>query len=391
MPRKKKEILISVVRRSDRAHLVYQWEDRIAGTRGSESAGTSSRRTANSHEKKAALIESIVAKRRPKSTDPTWEAFRTRYERSKKTEWRPSSLANWVSAANALERCVEIGYLSDLDASAIDEMRVALHGTVAPSSIDSYLRPIRAAARWAAEIYPNYTPPKFRIQRAPSKGRPLADEEFQRMIDACADIVGEKNAGSWRFLLRGLVHSGLRLGQAMQFSWDIEAPVHVENLDGQFAKIVILHEEHKGKRESQLAMQPPMVKLLRQVPAQQRAGFVFNPRGKRGVVRDTRNVSGVVCRIGEKAGIVTGKRLEKKKDKKTGRMKVIGETERYAGAHDLKRTCGERLLRIGTHPATIARLLQHRTFDVTQQHYLANDVREDSKYLQGLFEAAKEE
>jgi integrase len=390
MPRKRKEILVSVVKRSDRKHLIYQWEDRVSGNRGWDSAETASRREAMSHDRMSALIDSIKAKRKPKKTNPEWRVFRERYERSRKTEWRPNTLAAWITAVNALEGAVQLDHLSDLDAGAINDFRVALHGSVRPTTIDTYLRSIRAAVRWAADIYPAYKPPKIKTNKPPSAGRPLVDEEFQRMLKACAAVVGKENAGSWRFLLHGLVLSGLRLGQALNLSWEIEAPVHVENLDGPYPKIVIRSSDHKGHRDDQLAMGPPLIAKLRQVPQQQRTGHVFNPRGSGGVIRNMNRVSAIICDIGEEAGVVVGTRVLRKKNKDSGKKEVIGEGPKFAGAHDLKRTFTERLLLLGCHPATIAKLAQHRTFDTTQRHYLGDDARKTSEYLQRLYATAGE-
>ena len=386
MARKQKEILVSVVKKSDRNHLVYKWEDRVADTRGEETTETTSRRTAKSHERMTALIESIVARRKPKAVDPTWAVFRARYERSRKTVWRPKTLAAWTSAANKLEALVPLEKLSDLGAGAIDDFCVALHGTVSAPTVDSYLRSIRAAVRWAAEIYPAYTAPRITVSKAPSKGRPLANREFDDMLKKCVDVVGQEKAGSWRFLLEGLVWSGLRLQQALDLSWEIEAPLHVEALDSPHPRLHIAASGHKGGREQQLPILPPLASLLRQVPNQQRTAFVFNPKSKQGgTVRNVSGASALICEIGEAAGIVTGERLQREKGK------VTGKVPRYAGAHDLKRTFVERLLAKGFHPAKIAQLAQHRTFDVTQHHYAGHDVRQLSEYAQGLFEAAETE
>jgi integrase len=382
MARKKKEITVSVVKRADREHLVYVWQDRVAGTRGWESAGTASRQEANAADRKADFIAEIRARRKRKKADPEWRVFRERYERSRKTVWRPSTLAAWTTAANNLEAAVELGHLSDLDAGAIDDFRVYWHGRVKPASIDAYLRSIRAATLWAAKIYPGYEPPEITTKKPPAAGRPLVDEEFDRMMDACEPVTGKESAGSWRFLLEGLVLSGLRLGQALQLSWEIEAPVHVENLDGRHPIIVIAASDQKGHRDTELSMDVPLINRLRQVPNQQRTGFVFSPKGKRGVIRNKNRASGIICAIGKKAGIVVGTGLKRRKNKKSGEWEVLGTQPKFAGAHDLKRTCGQRMLERGVPAPMVAKLLQHKTFDTTQRHYLSDDARKTSEYLQ---------
>ena len=36
------------------------------------------------------------------------------------------------------------------------------------------------------------------------KGRPIATEEFERMLDKTESVVGKQAAPSWRYALRGL-------------------------------------------------------------------------------------------------------------------------------------------------------------------------------------------
>ena len=52
------------------------------------------------------------------------------------------------------------------------------------------------------------------------KGRPITADEFRKMLDATAKVVGDDAAESWKHVLRGLWASALRLGEIMHVSWE---------------------------------------------------------------------------------------------------------------------------------------------------------------------------
>ena len=65
------------------------------------------------------------------------------------------------------------------------------------------------------------------------KGRPLADWEFDRLLEATPLVVGDQASKSWQYLLRGAVTSGLRLSELMHISWDIPQTIRPVWRDGQ--------------------------------------------------------------------------------------------------------------------------------------------------------------
>lgn len=60
------------------------------------------------------------------------------------------------------------------------------------------------------------------------KGRPITTEEFERILTKVEDVVGTECEESWKFLLKGLWSSGLRLGEALQLSWEETAELAVD-------------------------------------------------------------------------------------------------------------------------------------------------------------------
>ena len=61
-----------------------------------------------------------------------------------------------------------------------------------------------------------------------------------------------------------------------------------------------------------------------------------------------------------------------------------GRAVKYASAHDLRRSCAERLLDARVPPLTIARVLRHESWETTRRHYAPGDVQKDAGLLREL-------
>ena len=81
-------------------------------------------------------------------------------------------------------------------------------------------------------------------------------------------------------------------------------------------------------------------------------------------------VGKVVSRIGKEADIVV-----EQADQRTGRP------VKYASAHDLRRSCGERLRNAGAPPLVISRVTRHESWETTRTHYAPGDVQHDAMVL----------
>ena len=112
----------------------------------------------------------------------------------------------------------------------------------------------------------------------PMKGRPITGEEFDRMLGATPLVVGKGVAESWLFAFKVLWESAFRIGDLMEFSWDDERYIHPvwPTKPGQHPTIVIPSAQKNGKWE-EIPMLPGLAKLLRQVPKEQRTGWVVDP------------------------------------------------------------------------------------------------------------------
>lgn len=49
---------------------------------------------------------------------------------------------------------------------------------------------------------------------------PLTDEEFQRMLNAVPEVVGDDLPEGWKYFLEGLWWPGLRVSEAINLYWD---------------------------------------------------------------------------------------------------------------------------------------------------------------------------
>ena len=117
-----------------------------------------------------------------------------------------------------------------------------------------------------------------RLKRAKTslvmKGRPITQEEFERMLEATTDIVGENAAASWRFYLEGLWWSGLRLAESLDLFWDDESKLCVTQ-QGNELVLRIPAELEKGNKDRLLPIAPEFADFLLKTPKSERTGRVF--------------------------------------------------------------------------------------------------------------------
>ena len=126
--------------------------------------------------------------------------------------------------------------------------------------------------------------------------------------------------------------------------------------EGELPILEIPSHLQKNDTDEEIPLLPGFETLLNSVPVSQRSGWVFEPAslqpklGRR--VRHERPaaewVSRVVSRIGREAGIIVAEA-----DEHTGRP------VKFASAHDLRRSCGERLRNAGVPPLVICRVMRH--------------------------------
>ncbi len=158
------------------------------------------------------------------------------------------------------------------------------------------------------------------------KGRPISQEEFERLLAKTAAVVGEEAAESWHHYLLGLWWSGLRLAESLELYWDRDDRLCVD-LSAKRPMLWIPAALEKGNQDRLLPMAPEFAKFVLATPAIERRGRVFRPLGMRvkGATVERDWASHIISRIGKLANIKVNTHP------KTSKVK-------FASAHDLRRS-----------------------------------------------------
>ena len=293
--------------------------------------------------------------------------FRERYEQEKLASLSEHTASSTATAFNHLERLINPKNLFVLDEETLSRFQAGLRSTgITETSIATHLRHLRAALNWAVQmkllpVAPRIAMPKRARTRKLMRGRPLSGEEFEAMLTATASARPD-DATTWQNYLRGLWLSGLRLNESLILSWDDESPFAVD-LSGRRPRLRIYGEAEKGGQDRYLPMTPDFAELLFQTPARQRFGFVFVLTGDRHRQLGTATVGRILSAIGERAGIV-----------------VNAGKEKYASAHDLRRSFGTRWA-ARVKPATLQLLMRHESVETTMKYYVDQDADEIADIL----------
>ena len=234
---------------------------------------------------------------------------------------------------------------------------------------------MKAALRWALGQKLILDCPKIRMPKGTSsgkaKGRAVTTEEFERMLSNVPKVVGEDRVESWKFLLKGLWWSGLRLGEALKLSWDNPQDLMVD-LTGKRPFLRIQGTAEKGKKDRILPLAPEAAELLQTVPESEREGLVFKMKWQRNHRKTARvdTVSPIVWDIGKRTGV-----------------KVA---EKTASAHDLRRSFGlrwadrvkphvlEQLMRHASLATTLTYNVQSAADEMAEAAWSASDQRSNS-------------
>lgn len=361
--------------------------------------GTHERAEAEQQKKEleAKLLLGLKVDRRSKSIrgpEMSWEVFREEYRRIQLKSLRPKSLLDAESRLDIAERIVKPRTLGDLArADVLHELQAGLLAGVqsrfdrprSAHTVKSYMKAVIAALNWAKHQEWIESVPFVKVVKTSKlkamKGRPITEEEFQRMLDATESVVGEVAAESWRYVLRGLWSSALRIDELMNVSWDDENLIRPIWKEGQLPTLFIPHHLQKNATEEEIPLLPWFEAVLLETPEQQRNGWAFNPvslqtkigRNVRLKRPDAEWVGKVISRIGVSAGVIVAR----------GKLSE-GESRKFASAHDLRRSCANRLMSCGVELTVIARILRHSSLETTSKFYLSGCIQNDAKLLRTL-------
>jgi integrase len=251
---------------------------------------------------------------------------------------------------------------------------------------------VMAALNWAAEEkgWLESVPKIPKVKTAKlrhMKGRPITTEEFERMLEVTAAVVGEAAAPSWKHLLRGLWLSALRLDELMHVSWDDRNEICPEWPKRRLPVLHIPANRQKNDTEESIPLLPDFEALLLQTPEAERKGWAFNPVSLQGRLGrkarhgrpDSEWVGKIISRIGKRAGVVVHPGNEE-----------TGRPVKFASAHDLRRSLLDRLVDMDLPPLIVSRVARHASFETTRRHYAKGDIQKDAAKLRTLLAASHE-
>lgn len=322
-------------------------------------------------------LETKPNRQRVLGPEMEWSDFREQYRTLHLSTVRDSTAFHAESRLDIAERILKPKTLGDVaDPTALQRLQARLLAgdssrRTKPRSahtVRGYMNCILAALNWAYLQDWLPTPPKLRKLKTPKlkvmKGRPITEKEFNLLLDATAKVVGDEAAESWKHVLRGLWTSALRLDELMHVSWDKPGTIRPVWQGGQLPVLEIPAAMQKNDTEESIPLLPWFESLLLETAPENRHGWAFEPQSLQ--LKVGRNIA----RIGKEAGIEV-----EPADPKTGRP------TKYASAHDLRRSCGERLRNAGVPPLVICRVMRHSSWETTRKHYAPGDVQRDAEVL----------
>jgi integrase len=267
---------------------------------------------------------------------------------------------------NLFEKLTPVGRLAQLTTERVSLYQTRLRdGGRSEATISGYLAHLKAALRWAKRMnlldeVPSIIRPK-RAKKASAKGRDVTGEEFDRMINAVGAVVDADGVNAdrvvvWKQLLQGLWHSGLRLGEALNLSWDSLHHLRID-MTGRYPALIIPAELEKGHKDRILPVTPGFAQLLTEVACVSESDFVFNPTHGTGKRASLDVCKRTIATIGEKAGVIVGRPPTKS-----------GKAHKYASAHDLRRAFATRWAK-RLMPQQLKELMRHESITTTLTHY----------------------
>jgi integrase len=325
-----------------------------------------------------------------------WDEFRQLNTDLRLTNQRDKSAASAESRLDIAARIINPKTLGDMaNKDTLEELQRLLlagaesrYGPPHPRSrhtVKYHMNAVKAALRWAARKgwlpgVPDIESVKTsKLKHA--KGRPLCAEEFERMLAVVPKEVGVDAAPSWKYVLRGLWDSGLRISELMAMSWDDPNQIIPVWKRGALPVLFIPHDLQKNDTEESIPLLPWLESLLLETPESRRSGWVFNPeslqvrlgRRKRHGRPNPEWVGKVICRIGKRAGIIVQPENARR-----------GTGAKFASAHDLRRSCAERLREAGVPWEHVQAVMRHADMETTRRYYAPGNVQKSAAVLREL-------
>jgi integrase len=359
------EITVYVFKRKDRTNYTCQWSDPVTGEQQFKSTGTPNRRKAD-----VFAGELKVKLEAGKEVDPLkteWKVLADRYEQEYLSSIAKRTRYKFQAIRRHVERLINPKYVTALSSSVMSTFQQQLRNEgMAEATIKSSLSSLRACLNWGKhEVEIVHAVPKIKLPTRvnKSKGRPLTEAEFKRMLDVAPDEVGAEFAPSIIDTMTGLWFSSLRIEEALRLTWEPTADgFNLECDPDGSVRIRIESLSDKSTEVRYMPLPPDFQRFILSTPEDAREGFVFDPRvAKQKTVRMRADTcSKIISRIGQRAEIVVATYAPKP-----------GETEprvKYASAHDFRRSFADRHTEIVTEEQ-LQEMMRHKSIKTTRDHY----------------------
>jgi integrase len=281
-----------------------------------------------------------------------WDDYFAYYKRNHLVNFTGKHASSMKTALTRFQAFTGVQYLREINTPMVRRWVTSLQdGKLAKATVHSYWRYLRAFLQFAQEEGLLTDVPKVRLpkldQTSLSKGRALSGEEFDRMV-AAVDTLRPIHGEGWKYLLRGLWASGLRIGEACRLTWE-PSDFYVD-LDRLYPVLVIAGAAQKSRKSQTLPIAPEFAELLKETPVSQRRGKVFKCRGESGRLVCAAFVALAISAFGRAANIRVGK-------------------NKMASAHDLRRTFGSRWA-LKVLPQVLQQMMRHSDIQTTMRYYV---------------------
>jgi integrase len=370
------EIRVTLVRRD--GYLYLRYLDPVSGKYAEKSTKTTNRSIAA---KAAGVWENELRNGRyQKPSHMTWEAFRDHFSTNVLPGLAKGTRITYEATLNVFERVCNPQRLSQVTTARITAFTTKLREDgLREATIARHLRGMKVAMRWANReglllTVPKFTMPKRAKGAKTMRGRAVTTEEFERMLSVIPKVVANAAAESWKFYLRGLWTSGLRLSESLTLQWDDSPEAIVVDLLGRRPMFRVPSEAEKGNQDRLLPMTPDFAALLESVPKHERQGRVFKLLGIDGEPLDTTRfaVGPLVSEIGRTAGVIVDER-KKRVQAASGTPAHDVTVRKFASAHDLRRAFGFRWA-MRVMPTVLKEIMRHEDIGTTMKYYVGQNA-----------------
>lgn len=351
------QINVYVVKYSGRKNYYMCFDDPVTGKQEKRTTGTAKKKEAA--KVAGAWQAELNAGTYTKTSRLTWQQFTDTYESEVYPKLSSSTQTIRDAVFNHVVRMLNPTHVYKVATTRMmAKFQTMLREEGFPdSTITAYLSHLRSVFNWAKRQgfiaqAPEFDMPKI-ANDALHRGRAITADEFGRLLVAVPKV-RKRDADRWKYFLRGLWWSGLRLGEGLQLSWDTDQPFCIWIEPGKLPRFRIYSEAQKNRKSQFLPMAPEFWELVSSTPEDERTGPVLPIPNHHGEQLSLKRVSRNIGQIGREAMVKTGE-------------------DSYATAHDLRRAFGTRWAKL-VKPLVLQKLMRHTKLETTMRFYANLDV-----------------